>query len=87
MRVLCMQSFFGLTQLGPQSNFHACLLDSMDLSLFSEEEFARAFAKLDKDKSGFLDTSEVPNPLFAETAVVSACIPVLQAHTDPVVEI
>ena len=52
-------AFFGLTQVGPQSQFHAVLLDAMDLSLFSEEEFARAFSKLDKDKSGFLDLSEV----------------------------
>lgn len=29
-------AFFGLTQLGPQNPFAAALLDSLDITLFSE---------------------------------------------------
>lgn len=31
----------------------------MDLTLFTEEEFRKAFLKLDKDGSGYLEISEV----------------------------
>ncbi len=55
----CDMAFFGLTQLGPQSQFHAVLMDAMDITLFTEEEFRRAFARLDKDRSGFIEIGEV----------------------------
>ena len=76
-------AFFGLTQVGPQSQFHAVLLDAMDLTLFTDDEFARAFAKLDKDKSGFLDISEVKIGLCVGGA--GAALAALGGpHTNPV---
>jgi Ca2+-binding EF-hand superfamily protein len=56
-------AFFGLTQVGPQNQFQAAVLDAMDITLFSEEEFRAAFTKLDRDRSGFIETGEVRPPL------------------------
>jgi len=52
-------AFFGLTQLGPQDPFAAANPDALDIGIFSEEEFRRAFNKLDKDGSHTITIDEL----------------------------
>jgi len=52
-------AFFGLTQLGPQSAFGASVPGALDISIFSEEEFRRAFNKLDVDNSHSISIEEL----------------------------
>lgn len=58
MSVTSAMAFFGLTQVGPQNQFQSALLDAMDITLFSDDEFIAAFRKLDKDRSGFIELGE-----------------------------
>eukprot|EP01138_Halocafeteria_seosinensis_P007048 gb/GECG01007206.1/.p1 GENE.gb/GECG01007206.1/~~gb/GECG01007206.1/.p1 ORF type:complete len:189 (+),score=21.59 gb/GECG01007206.1/:1-567(+) len=44
-------SFFGLTALGPQDPIAACKLDALDITLFKEHEFDRAFDRFQTDSS------------------------------------
>ena len=52
-------SFFGITYLGPQNPFQINLIDAIGLKYFSQEEFREAFNRIDKDKSGYIDITEV----------------------------
>lgn len=52
-------AFFGLTQLGPQSAFGSSVPEALDISIFSEEEFRRAFNKLDVDNSKSISIEEL----------------------------
>lgn len=49
--------FFGLTALGPTSTFKQGQMLSMGTSVFSDEEWLRAFNRYDADGSGQLDVS------------------------------
>lgn len=52
-------AFFGLTALGPQNNFQSNLAATMMLASFTEEEYSAAFSKVDVDKSGNINYSEL----------------------------
>ena len=54
-------AFFGLTAFGPQNNFKTSLVNAIGLTMFSEEEYKAAFARIDTDKSGFITADEVPD--------------------------
>lgn len=59
-------SFFGITALGSQNPFQSSLIDAIGLKVFTREEFKSSFEKLDKDRSGYIDMSEVRD-LLRET--------------------
>uniref|UniRef100_A0A7S2V2Y5 EF-hand domain-containing protein n=1 Tax=Fibrocapsa japonica TaxID=94617 RepID=A0A7S2V2Y5_9STRA len=52
-------AFFGLTSLGPQDSFATSLLDTINLNIFSDEDFETAFKKVDRDGSGFIERNEI----------------------------
>ena len=56
-------AFFGITSLGPPNNFQTSLVSALGINVFSEEEFLQAFAKVDKDNSGFITPDEVEDLL------------------------
>ena len=59
-------SFFGITALGPQNPFKSNLIDAIGLKVFTRDEFHEAFARIDKDRSGYIDITEVRD-LLRET--------------------
>mmetsp|Transcript_25669 Transcript_25669/g.33614 ORF Transcript_25669/g.33614 Transcript_25669/m.33614 type:complete len:187 (+) Transcript_25669:58-618(+) len=52
-------AFFGLTSLGPQDPFNSSLVDTVNLNIFSDEDFESSFRKFDKDGSGFIERDEI----------------------------
>ena len=52
-------AFFGITSFGPQNNFQTALVNAIGLTMYSEEEYKTAFAKIDVDHSGFITSDEV----------------------------
>ena len=52
-------AFFGITSLGLQNNFQHSLVNALAFKLYSEEEFATTFKKIDKDGSGYIEIGEV----------------------------
>mmetsp|Transcript_23576 Transcript_23576/g.41791 ORF Transcript_23576/g.41791 Transcript_23576/m.41791 type:complete len:187 (-) Transcript_23576:2244-2804(-) len=52
-------SFFGITSLGPQNSFKTHLVNAIGLTIYSLEEFKAAFARIDRDGSGYIDVEEV----------------------------
>jgi len=56
---LCTMAFFGLTYLGPANFYETNLLKFVNLSKFTDDELKKAFAKVDKDKSGSITVEEV----------------------------
>lgn len=52
-------AFFGITSLGLQNSFQHSLINALAFNLYSEEEFAATFKKIDKDGSGFIEVGEV----------------------------
>lgn len=56
-------AFFGITGLGPQNNFKTSLVNALGLTMFTDEEYKRAFDRVDKDKSGFITADEVGSDL------------------------
>ena len=56
-------SYFGITSLGPPSNFQSGLVSALGLNVFSEEELKAAFHKMDKDASGAITIDEVEDML------------------------
>lgn len=59
-------SFFGLTSLGSQNPFKSALIDAIGLKVYTKEEFQQAFNRIDKDKSGYIEITEV-GELLKET--------------------
>ena len=56
-------TFFGITALGPPNNFQASLVSALGINVFSEEEFAVTFKRMDKDGSGAITADEVEDLL------------------------
>lgn len=56
-------TYFGITALGPPNNFQSGLVSALGVNVFSVEEFETAFKRIDKNKSGFIDASEIEDLL------------------------
>ena len=56
-------TYFGITALGPPNNFQSGLVSALGINVFSTEEFEAAFKRMDKDKSGFIEVSEIEDLL------------------------
>ena len=56
-------SFFGITALGPPNSFKCGLVNALGFNVFSDEEFAAAFHRMDKDGSGAITPDEVEDLL------------------------
>lgn len=52
-------SFFGLTSMGLDNPFEHQLVNAVAFKLFSEDEFAESFKRIDKDGSGYIEAKEV----------------------------
>ena len=57
-------AFFGITALGSPNTFQSNLVSALGINVFSDEEFERAFLKMDKDGSGGITPDEVEDLLF-----------------------
>ena len=57
-------SFFGITALGPPNIFKSSLVNALGITVYTDEEFQAAFAKVDKDQSGFITSNEVEQLLY-----------------------
>ncbi len=56
-------TYFGITALGPPNNFQSGLVSALGVNVFSVEEFAAAFKRMDKDRSGFIEAAEIEDLL------------------------
>lgn len=52
-------NFFGLTSLGPQNSIKSNLLRALNISNFTDEEFAAAFDEVDTQRVGWLESHQV----------------------------
>ena len=50
--------------MGVKNSFKSGLINALGFSVFSEEEYAAAFHKLDKDGSGYITPDEVEELLY-----------------------
>ena len=57
-------AFFGITALGPPNVFKTSLVNALGLTVYSDEEYAAAFARVDKDGSGAITKDEVEELLY-----------------------
>ena len=57
-------TFFGITALGSPNTFQSNLVSALGINVFSDEEFEKAFLKMDKDGSGGITPDEVEDLLF-----------------------
>ena len=57
-------AFFGITALGPPNIFKSSLINALGITVYTDEEFERAFAKVDRDNSGFITPNEVEELLY-----------------------
>jgi Ca2+-binding EF-hand superfamily protein len=57
-------AFFGITALGPPNQFKTALVNALGLNVFTDDEFRAAFARLDVDRSGYIEAGEIENLLF-----------------------
>lgn len=57
-------AFFGITALGPPNQFKTALVNALGLNVFTDEEFQASFARLDRDRSGFIEAAEIEQMLF-----------------------
>ena len=54
LKIKNKMAFFGITSLGLQNHFEHNLVNALAFKLFSEDEFAATFKKIDKDNSGYI---------------------------------
>ena len=57
-------AFFGITALGPPNVFKTSLVNALGLTVYSDEEYEAAFARVDKDGSGAITKDEVEELLY-----------------------
>ena len=57
-------AFFGITALGSPNTFQSNLVSALGINVFSDEEFEKAFKKVDRDGSGAITPDEVEDLLF-----------------------
>ena len=57
-------AFFGITALGPPNSFQSSLVNALGINVFSEEEFEKAFHRVDRDGSGAITPDEVEELLY-----------------------
>ena len=57
-------AFFGITALGSPNTFQSNLVSALGINVFSDEEFEKAFQKVDRDGSGAITPDEVEDLLY-----------------------